>query len=158
MIKADGSSCYFGQEFANALNGAGIVTVLRQDGWQLWGNRTAAHPGSSDPKDSWIPIRRMFDYVKSMLVLNFWSQLDQPIMRRQIDSLINSANVYMNGLVSRGAILGGRVEYMTDDNSEADVMDGRLNFRVFMTPPSPAREINFTLQYDRSYLSTVTEG
>lgn len=155
MIKADGSSCYFGQAKANDLNGAGIVTVLRQDGWRCWGNRTAAFPGTTDPKDSWIPIRRMFDYVKAALVLNFRSKIDEPILRRNIESVVNSVNTYMNGLVSKGAILGGRVAFVDEDNTEADIMDGRLNFRVYMTPPSPAREINFTLQYDRSYLSTV---
>ncbi len=158
MIKADGSSCYFGQTFANELNGQGIVTVLRQDGWRLWGNRTAAFPSSSDPKETWIPIRRMFDYIKATLVLNFRSKIDEPIMRRNIDSVVNSVNVYLNGLVSKGAILGGRVVFAPEDNTEADIMDGRLNFRCFMTPPTPAREINFTLQYDRSYLTTVLEG
>ena len=157
MIKEDGSSCYFGQSLANDLNGEGIVTVLRQDGWRCWGNRTAAAT-SQDPKDTWIAVRRMFDYVKAALVLNFRSKLDEPILRRNIESVVNSVNVYLNGLVSKGALLGGRVVYADEDNTEADIMDGRLNFRCYITPPTPAREINFTLQYDRSYLTTVLEG
>ena len=155
MIRSDGTNCYFGRDEANDLNGAGIVTVLRQDGWRLWGNRTAIYPSSSDPKDCWLNVRRMFDYVKAALVLNFQSRIDEPITRRNIESVVNSVNTYLNGLVSAGAILGGQVAFLEEDNSETDLMDGKLNFRCYFTPPSPAREINFNLEYDRSYLSTV---
>ena len=155
MCNLDGTSNFFGDEAANVLNGQGIVTVTNFNGWKAWGNRTSAYPTNTDPKDAWISVRRMFDFIKSRLVLGFWSTIDEPIMRRTIDSVVNSANTYLNGLVSAGALLGGRVEFNDEDNSEMDIMDGKLNFRCWITPPSPAEQINFTLQYDSSYLSNV---
>ena len=155
MCNLDGSANYFGDEAANVLNGQGIVTVTNFNGWKAWGNRTSAYPTNTDPKDAWISVRRMFDFIKARLVLGFWSTIDEPIMRRTIDSVVNSANTYLNGLVSAGALLGGRVEFNEADNSEADIMDGKLYFRCWITPPSPAEQINFTLEYDSSYLSNV---
>ena len=153
----DGTANYFGDDAANELNGQGIVTVTNFNGWRFWGNNTSAYPANTDPKDRWIPVRRMFDFVKTALVLNFRSQLDEPIVKRAIDSVVNSANTYLNGLTSRGAILGGRVEFLEDDNPSTAIADGKLMFRVYITPPSPARELDFVLQYDTEYLTTVFE-
>ena len=158
MCNFDGTSNYFGDEAANALNGQGIVTATNFNGWKLWGNRTSIYPTSEDPKDSWISVRRMFNFIKTRLVLGFWSRLDEPITRRAIESVVNSANTYLNGLQNRGAILGGRVEFNEDDNSEAEIMNGHINFRCWLTPPSPAEAISFLLEYDSSYLSNVLEG
>ena len=36
-------------------------------------------------------------------------------------------------------------------------MDGIARFHVYVTPPSPNREIDFTLEYDVNYLSTLFE-
>ncbi len=155
MCNLDGSENYFGLEEANYLNGQGIVTLNRFTNWRFWGNRTSIYPGSSDPKDAFISNRRMFDFIKRMLVLNFHEQLDEPILKRKIDSVVNSANTYLNGLTGRGAILGGRVEFLEEDNPVASIADGKLQFRVYITPPSPARELEFTLQYDADYLTTI---
>ena len=155
MCNLDGSANYFGEEAACVLNGGGIVTVTNFNGWRFWGNNTSAYPGTSDPKDRWIAVRRMFNFVKEALTLRFWSQLGEPITRRQIDSIIDSANTYLNGLTNMGALLGGRVECLEEDNSASDLADGKVSFRVYVTPPSPARELMFTMQYDAEYLGEI---
>ena len=154
----EGESNYFGLEAANALNGQGIMTVTNFNGFRTWGNETSAYPSSTDPKDYWIVARRMFNFIKTRLTLSFWSQLDSPIYRRTIDSVVNSANTYLNGLVNIGALLGGRVEFNESENSEEALMRGQVNFHCYITPPSPAEVINFVLEYDATYLSNVLRG
>ena len=34
-------------------------------------------------------------------------------------------------------------------------MDGKFCFHVYVTPPSPAREIDFVLEYDVNNLTTL---
>ena len=155
MYNADGTENYFGRKAANYLNGNGIVTFLNFNGWKMWGNRTSNYPQSSDPKDNFISVRRMFNYVNNRLIINFWSQIDEPTNRRLIDDVINKANTWFNGLVSRGALLGGRCEFLESDNTQTDLMDGKIRFRVSYTPVSPAREIHFISQYDPDYLSNL---
>ncbi len=142
---------------ANYLNDNGIVTALNWiGGWRAWGNRTCAYPATTDPKDSWIPVRRMFNWIANSIVQSYWRRIDLPIRRVLIDDICTSINVWFNGLVSAGALLGGRVEFLDADNTQTAVMDGKISFRVYICPPIPAQEISFVLVYDPNYLSALT--
>lgn len=155
-VLADGTEKYLSLPQANYLNGQGIVTALNfVGGWKAWGNRTTAYPSNTDVKDNFIPIRRMFNWINNTLVTMFWSKIDDPLNRRLIESVIDSANIWFNGLTAKGAILGGRVELLGTDNTTTDLMDGKINFHVYYTPPSPARKIEFIQEYDPSYIADL---
>lgn len=155
-VRKDGSEMYFGLEAANYLNGNGIITALNfANGWVLFGNRTSAFPTNADVKENFIPIRRIFNYVSNSLILNFWGRIDNPLNKRLIESIVTSANIWLNSLVSSGALLGARVAFLDTDNAITDLMDGVLKFHIYMTPPSPAREIDWIQEYDPNYLSTL---
>jgi len=152
-VLADGSEVFLGPDQAAFLNGEGIITALNLiGGWKAWGNRTAAYPAISDPKDAFLAIRRMFIWIGNSLILTFWQKVDDPLNRRQIDTVIDSANIWLNGLAARQFILGGRVEFLESENPITDLMDGIARFHVYITPPSPNREIDFILEYDPAYL------
>lgn len=152
----DGTEIWLGTDSAAYLNGQGIVTALNFiGGWKSWGNRTGCYPGITDPKDAFIPIRRMFNWIGNTLVQTFWQKVDYPINRRLIETVVDSANIWLNGLAARQFILGGRVEFLPEENPSTDLMDGIVKFHVYVTPPSPAREIDFILEYDPQYLETL---
>jgi hypothetical protein len=156
LVLADGSEVVLGPDMANYLNGQGIVTGLNFiGGWKVWGNRTSAYPGSTDPKDTFIPIRRMNSWVGNTLVTTFWQRVDFPLRRRLIETVTDSANIWINGLTAREYLLGGRVEFQSDENPATDLMDGIARFHVYLTPPSPARELDFVIEYDPQYLETL---
>lgn len=151
------SDLYLGPEEANYLNANGIVTALNfVGGWKAWGNRTAAYPGVTDPINAFIPIRRMFDWISNAVILTYWQKLDNPANKRLIESVTDGINIWLNGLQAVGYILGGRVEFLKEENSTTDMMDGKLQFHLFVTPPSPAQEFDFLLEYDAQYLAALT--
>ena len=153
---ADGSEVWLDPQQAAYLNGNGIVTALNfVGGWKAWGNRTGCYPGVTDPKDAFLPIRRMFNWVGNTLVLTWWQKVDFPLTRRLIQTVVDSNNIWLNGLAAREFILGGRVAFLEDENPVTDTMDGVAKFHVYLTPPSPAREIDFILEYDPNYLQTL---
>lgn len=155
-VLADGTEVFLAPDTGAYMNSQGIVTALNFiDGWKCWGNRTAAYPGNTDVKDTFIPIRRMFSWIGNTLVQTFWQQVDAPLNRRQIDTIVDSANLWFNGLAARQYILGGRVEFLASENPTPDLMDGIARFHVYVTPPSPNREIDFILEYDPDYLQTL---
>lgn len=154
-VLANGTEVYYNRDAANLLNAAGIVTVFAFNGLKAWGNYTAAYPSSSDPREIFIPVRKMFNFITAMLTTNYISTLDQPINRRMIEGLLHSANLYLNGLVTQGALLGGRLEFNEEDNTQTNLMNGVLNFRLYMTPPSPAQALIFTLEVDTDYYSSL---
>ena len=150
---AGGTEVALTQSQANTLNGAGIVTALNLTGWVAWGNYTAVYPSSTDVKDYFIPISRMFGYVAGTLIKTFWSQVDKPMNKALVERIIDSANIWLNGLVGMGALLGARV-VLSDENTTTSLMAGIIKFHVYITPPSPAQEIDFTLEYDTDYVES----
>lgn len=145
-------------EAAN-LNGNGIVTGLNMIGGLVaWGDQTACYPGITDVKDASIPIRRMFNWIGNTLVLTAWQKVSNPLRRRLISSVCDTFNIWLNGLVAREFILGGRVTFEAKDNGKLDLMGGKVRFHVYVTPPTAAREIVFTLEYDPKYLETLFES
>lgn len=155
-VLEDSTEVWLGPDNGEYLNGQGVVTALNfMGGWKCWGNRTAAYPATTDVKDSFICIRRMFNWIGNTLTQTFWQKLDAPANRRLIDTVILSANVWLNGLAARQYILGGRVEFLESENPVTSMMDGKFCFHVYVTPPSPAREIDFVLEYDVNNLTTL---
>ena len=155
-VLKDGKEVWLAPDQAAYLNGEGIVTALNFiGGWKAWGNRTSIYPSVTDPKDAFIPLRRMFNWIGNTLTLTFWQKVDFPINRRLVETILDSANIWLNGLSARQFILGGRIEFREDENPTTDLMDGIIRFHVYVTPPTPAREIDFILEYDPEYLKTL---
>ncbi|MDU6546232.1 phage tail protein [Anaerococcus vaginalis] len=158
-IKVDGAILEDGTELlldlkeANYLNSQGIVTAINFiGGYVLWGNQTACFPANTDVKDYFIPIGRMFGWVGNSLILTYWSNVDNKMTPRFVQSIVDSINIWLNGLVSEGKLLGGRVEFKPEDNNLVELMAGKATFHIYLTPPSPAQEIVFALEYDPDYV------
>ena len=75
--------------------------------------------------------------------------------RRLIESVVQSLNTWLNGLMADEKILGGRIEFTEEENTDIDLMAGIAHFHIYMTPPSPAKELDFVLEYDVSYLENL---
>lgn len=159
FVNSDGREINLTPENATYLNGQGIVTALNwRGGWRAWGNRTGAFPDNTDPKDAFISIRRMFDWIGNEFILTFWQKVDKPITPRLVRTIVNSYNVRLNGLAAREYILGGRVEFLETENALTDLMDGILRFHIYVTPPPPAKEIVGILEFDPNYLNVLFEA
>lgn len=154
-ILSDGTNVFLGKSQANYLNGCGVVTALNFNGYKLWGNRTSIYPGNADPKDSFISCRRMMNFLGNTLAVSYFSKVDEPINKRLVETLIDSGNLWLNGLAARNAILGGRIELLEADNPKTDLIDGIIRLRCYVGLIPPARDIEFTLEFDTAYLSTL---
>ncbi len=155
----DGNTINLTYNQALVVDAAGICTFLNfMGGWTAWGNHTACYPKSTDVKDYFIPLSRMFDYVTNTLIKTFWSKLDKPMNRRLIDTILDSANIWLNGLVGAGYLLGASVEMLESENPLTSLMAGKIKLHVYMTPPSPAQEIDFVLEYDADYVTSALQS
>lgn len=155
-VLADGTEVLLGQDQAAYLNGQGVVTALNFiGGWKLWGNRTACYPSNSDPKDSFIAVRRMFNFEQNNIILTYWQKVDDPINKKLIETVRDSINIDLNAKTNRGFLLGGRVEFFSSENPLTSLIDGIVKFHLYLTPPTPAREIDFLVEFDPSYFNTL---
>lgn len=154
-VLEDGTEIFLTRDQANLLNQNGIVTAFNFNSWKAWGNYTSVYPASLDVKEIYIPVRRMTNFLTNKFATDYISKLDMPVTRRMIDSILTSANIYLNGLVNRGALLGGRLEFPTDENSVTDLLNGSLTFHLYFASPVPAQQILFRLEYDINYINAL---
>lgn len=155
-VLKDGTEVALDLQQANFLNSNGIVTALNfVSGFVLWGNETACYPSSTDVKDYFICVSRTFAWVSNSVILTYWSKLDNKLNRRLIDSIVDGLNIWLNGLTSEEKLLGGRVEFQEQENSTTALMSGKAVFHIYMTPPSPAKELEFILEYDSNYVTAA---
>ena len=157
LCKADGTEILQTKAQADILNSGGIVTALNflSSGWVCWGNYCGCYPGISDVKDMFIPVSRMFDWIGNTVIRTFWQKIDKPMTRRLIDNVLDTCNIWLNGIVGAGKLIGARAELLEGENPITDLMAGIMRVHLYITPPSPAQEIDFLLEYDISYLTNL---
>lgn len=157
-ILRDGTEVYLTQAQATYLNGVGIITAININGWRTWGNNTGIYPGSTDVKDRWIPVRRMFNWWGNTFLLTYFQKVDDPMNQRLIEALVESENIRANGYKARYQIADARMEYCADDNPTTDLLNGIIRFRQYLTPYPPAETIINVLEYDPDALTAALEG
>jgi len=144
---------------ADYLNDNGVATSINfNNGWRLWGNRTGCYPSNRDIKDNTISCKRMFIWDNNNFTLTYWLDVDKPANNKLMDKIVDSYNDYYNGLVTTGAILGGRIEFNKQDNPTTKLIDGKYNFKRYMTPVGVAEKIESALEYDTEYLKKLFGG
>lgn len=152
----DGTEVTLSLPQANLLNSQGVITGLNfSGGWKLWGNYTGAYPSITDVKDSFICVRRMFDWQYQTFILTYWQKVDQPLTPRLVKTIVDSEQIRLNGLVSRGFLLGADVKFLEEENPTTDLLNGIIRVHSYITPPVPAQEIDDILEYDVNNFQTL---
>lgn len=140
---------------ANFLNYQGIITAVLNQGWKLWGNFLTAYPSDSDVHDMWLPVRRMFNFIGNTLVLTAMQFVDTPGAVRQIESVTETVQLFLNSLKSFGALIAGTVEFLQGDNPTANLLNGNYAWHLYLTVPLPMQAIQFLLEFDISQLAQL---
>lgn len=157
-VVEDGTEINLDINQANELNAVGVVTALNLNGFKAWGNNTAAYPDTTDPKDRWIACRRFFSWWGNSFITTYMTKVDNPANYRLIESIVDSENVRGNSLVSQGKCAGIKMVYSKDDNPIANVLDGKIVFKQYLAPYTPAEDILNVLEFDPSMIEAALGG
>lgn len=157
-VLADGTEVNLDISQANELNAIGVVTALNLNGYKAWGNNTAAYPAITDPKDRWICCRRFFSWWGNNFIMTYLEKVDNPANYRLIESIVDSENVRGNSLVSQGKCAGIKMVYNVEENQVANVLDGKIVFRQYLAPYTPAEDILNVLEFDPSMIEAALGG
>lgn len=136
---------------ANLLNEADVATIIRQDGYRLWGNRTL----SSDPKWAFLSVRRTADMLNDSLQRAHLWAVDRNITKTYIEDVVEGVNAYIRSLVAQGALIGGRCWADPDLNTAANISQGKVYFNFDFTAPYPAEHITFNSILTTDYLEEL---
>ena len=138
---------------ANLLNESKVATIVRQDGFRLWGNRSL----TADTKFVFLSVRRTADILnESLQRAHLWA-VDRNITKTYIKDVEEGVNAYIRSLVNQGALIGGRCWADPDLNSPANIALGKVFFNFDFTPPYPAEHITFRSQIVNDYLTEIID-
>jgi hypothetical protein len=141
----------------NLLNEAGIVTLFNSfgTGIRTWGNRSAAWPTLTHPRN-FINIRRTADVIHESIEYSMLQFLDAPITDALIDAITESVNMFLRTLIMRGALIDGKCYWDKTKNPYTEIALGHLTFDVQFMPPPPLERITFESFIDIRMLQALT--
>lgn len=120
---------------AGVLNAAPITTIIRNQGYRFWGNRTCA--GDDHPEFSFESAVRTSQALQDVLVAVVSPFFDQPMSVGLIKDLIETANAQCRQLKVEGRIVGAEFYFDKTKNSAEQLAAGRPTFGLKYTPCAP---------------------
>ncbi|WP_330926826.1 phage tail sheath subtilisin-like domain-containing protein [Candidatus Sororendozoicomonas aggregata] len=137
---------------ANLLNGKHVTTIIRHDGFRLWGNRNC---NTSDTKWMYLSVRRTADIINdSILAAHLWA-VDKNNGSAYLEAVTEGVNAFMRSLEAQGALIGGHCYADPDLNSPASIQLGQAWFNFEFTPPFPAERVIFRSHLVNDYLEEI---
>lgn len=136
---------------ANLLNAEDVTTIVQQDGWRLWGNRST----TADPLWTFLSVRRTADVIEdSIEAAHLWA-MDRPFSGQLLLDIRDSVQAFLRNLEAQGAILGGKVWLDPELNQEATLKAGQLFVNYDMEPPAPLERLTFHAYRNGEYYSDL---
>lgn len=142
----------------NTVNSFGVVTAINLNGFKTWGNNSAAYPETKDQKSRWFYCRRFFSWWGNSFILSYYKKVDKLADTRLIESLCDEENIRGNSYVAQGKCAGAKITYSKDDNPITQVLDGKIQFRQYLAPYTPAEDILNILEFDPTLLEAALSG
>lgn len=136
---------------ANLLNEQGVATIIRLNGYRLWGNRSL----SDDPKWAFLCVRRTADIINdSILRAHLWA-VDRGITKTYIEDVTEGVKAYLRTLITLGAIIDGTCWADAELNTPENIAQGKVYFDFDFGPTYPAEHITFRSMLNNGYLTEV---
>ncbi|MGR3436178.1 MAG: phage tail sheath subtilisin-like domain-containing protein [Shimia sp.] len=135
------------QTEANRLNEGKVATIIRHDGFRLWGNRGTG----SDPQWAFVSVRRTADLIYAAIEQAHLWAMDRPMSAQLLLDLRDSVQAFGDDLVARGALLGFEVRIDPEANSQAAMLAGQLTIDFDFEPPAPLEHLVFRAHRNGTY-------
>ena len=137
---------------ADVLAGFHVNTIIREDGFRLWGCRTAQTTDSL-----WLQITRVriADIIAdSIQAAHLWA-VDRPITKRFVEEVVGGVNAYLRTLRARSIIVDGSAWADPELNTAADLNLGHLTVCFDFCDHPLAEKITLQYNLNTDYLNTI---
>jgi phage tail sheath protein FI len=160
-VLKDGTVIQFDETEANELNKSGITTFNFRGGvWVLWGPHCANFEEGAeiDPKDVFDASIRMMQYLSNSFQARYMLDVDGPLNRSVVDTILNDSNAWLNSMAADGKILYGSVTFNETSNPTSSIVEGDFVFDIRTTTTPVAKSLTFKLQYTTQGINTLFGG
>ena len=136
---------------ANLLNASKVATIIRDGGYRLWGNRTL----SADPKWSFVTRVRSVDIVMDAILAGHKWATDRGITKTYVKDVTDGLSHFMRDLKKQGAVIDFEVYADPDRNTESQLAQGRVFWRIRFTDVIPAENPTFLVEVTDQWITEV---
>ena len=138
---------------AGYLNAAQVTTLIRENGFRFWGNRTC----TEDPLFTFESYTRTAHILADTLAeAHFWAN-DKPVTPGLVKDIVEGVNRKMQEWVRYGYLIGGSAWYDPDANTPETLASGRIAIDYDYTPVPPLEDLLFKQRVtDRYWLDFNT--
>ena len=139
---------------ANLLNQAGVTTLIRNDGFKFWGNRTC----SDDPLFLFENYTRTAQVLSdTMAEAHAWA-MDKPVTATLIRDIVAGINAKFRELKTNGYIVDGSCWYDPESNSVETLKAGKLYIDYDYTPVPPVENLTLRQRITDTYLADLSDS
>ncbi len=132
---------------ANRMNEAGVATIIRDNGFRLWGSRGAG----TDPQWAFLSVRRtawvLYDVIEEA---QKWA-MARPMSAQLLIDIRESVQAFGDNLVRQGALLGFQCWVDEELNTPASMAAGKLYMGFDFEPPAPLEHLVFRAYRNGTY-------
>lgn len=140
---------------ANDLNENHVNTIIRDDGFRLWGNHTTT-PGTSE-QWRFVTVKRVSDMFKKTIRAGVkWAQ-DRGIKKNFVSDVEASVSGVIDDVKTAGGVLGGACWAEADDNSVTLIKQGKIKWKYKYGPVYPAENMGFEENLTDEYIEEIFE-
>lgn len=124
---------------AGYLNAAQVTTLIRENGFRFWGNRTC----TEDPLFTFESYTRTAHILAdTMAEAHFWAN-DKVVSPGLVKDIVEGVNRKMQEWVRYGYLIGGSAWYDPDVNTPQTLASGRIAIDYDYTPVPPLEDLTF---------------
>ncbi|MEM7197864.1 MAG: phage tail sheath subtilisin-like domain-containing protein, partial [Pseudomonadota bacterium] len=139
---------------AHRLNENAVTTIIRKDGFKLWGNLTCA----SDTLWQFLSVVRTNDMIAETFNAGFDWAIDRPFSLQLLSDLENSLRFKLREFKAQGATLGGNVWIDKELNTLATMKAGKLYLDYDVEPPAPMQTLILRAHRNDGYYEDLIQG
>lgn len=141
------------QSTGQRLNAKHVATVVRQDGFRLWGARGAGD--ETDLTTNQIQKVRIADAIREAILSSHRWAVAKGITANYLKAVQNGVKAFLDDLKTKGAIAGGDCAPDDEQNTAIHFNQGKVYWRYSFTPTPVAETLYFIEQITDSYLTKI---
>nr|DAR42476.1 MAG TPA: sheath tube [Caudoviricetes sp.] len=133
---------------ANYLNSKEVSTLVREQGFRIWGSRTC----SDDALFTFESYTRTAQVIAETVARGHLWAIDKPLSPGLASDIIAGINASLRTLTSGGYLLGGETWYDDKVNNKDTLKAGQLSVSYNFTPVPPLENLNLRQSITDIYL------
>ncbi|MEY0303997.1 phage tail sheath subtilisin-like domain-containing protein [Providencia manganoxydans] len=135
---------------ANELNSKQITTLIKRDGFRIWGNRTC-----DVDIYTFEVFTRTAQILAEMIAEAHFPYVDKTLTPSLIKDIVDGINRKGSQLVTQGKLLGFECWYDPADNPKEQIREGMSHIRYKYTPVPPLEHLTLTQEFTDEYFETA---